>query len=789
MNEEIKTPIDAGNTEDKSASCCSTDAIKAKMRGADERGHEKDHEQEHNHNHQDHSDHHGDHHHDEGSCCSVDHTANQQQIDSIDVPENYVHDTLKIHEMDCPMEEALIRNKLKGHDEIDELYCNFMRRELHVVHNGDIDHIIAKIKELGMNPLNLAVSSGERVAPTSLYDRYETPRLWISGIAAAISEGVHLLGGSSLIAGFFAILSIIFVGPTTYKKGWLAIKNRTLNINALMSVAVTGALILGEFPEAAMVMFLFTLSEVIESKSLHRAQVAVEKLLNLAPDVATVMEAGEPVERAVSAIEIGSIVRVRPGERIALDGLIVKGNTSIDEAPITGESVPVDKSVDDPVYAGSINQFGEFEYRTTTDASHSTLAKIVKTIEEAQSQRAPVERFIDRFAAIYTPAVFIIAILIALLQPLFGVTWFQSIYNALVILIIACPCALVISTPVAIVSSLTRLARHGILVKGGGFLEVASGMKILAFDKTGTITEGKPTLIKQIITGGMAEAEVIPYAMTLASRSDHPVSKALVRDYTGEYLAVDRFEAIPGQGTKAAIQDELVFLGNVRLMQNHGILYDVEIETITELEKEGYTLTLFAKNGRIAAIFMVADKLKKGSKKVMKRLQALGLKTVLISGDNENTVATIAREVGIDKAFGAQLPEDKVTRIRELKAKGVTGMIGDGINDAPALATSDIGFAMGVMGSDVAIETANVALMDDDLDKLPLFFRQSRATMRIIRQNITLALGIKAAFFIALLFGHSSMLAAVFADVGATLLVVGNSLRLLYKKRDQHLNQ
>lgn len=729
----------------------------------------------------------------EGKIEDKEESEAQQDVINIKVPKDYHHDVLKIYEMDCPMEETLIRHALKEFSAIDSLTCNFMRRELHVVHKEDIEAIIQKIKTLDMQPINLATSTSERIIPISLYKRYEIPRLWLSGILAAFAEGFHLLSLSYFWASFFAILSILLVGPTTYKKGWVAIKNRVLNINALMSVAVTGAVILGEFPEAAMVMFLFTLAEIIEARSLHRAQVAVEKLLNITPDYATVIEESEggEITRSLSVdnLQEGMRLRVFPGERIAVDGVIVKGSSAIDEAPITGESLPVDKAVDDPVYAGSINQNGVLDYRATSDAKHSTIAKIAQTIEEAQNERTPVERFIDRFAAVYTPLVFSLAVGMVFIQPLFGLSWFQSIYNALVVLIIGCPCALVISTPVAIVSALTNLARQGVLVKGGGFLEQGKTIKTLAFDKTGTITKGHPQLHKYQLTEQWEKESIFPYVMTLARHSDHPVSRAISEGYEGPLLTLNNFEAIPGQGTKGVINGRAVALGNARLMESEDISVSQQALPLETLEEEGHSLSLFAIDGELGGVFVVADQLKEESHQVMATLKAMGIQTALVSGNNKRAVASFAKEVGISEAYGGQLPEDKVERIREFKRRGNVGMIGDGINDAPALALADIGFVMGVMGSGVAINTANVTLMDDDLNKIPLFFEGARKAMGVIKQNITLALGIKAAFFIALGFGYSSMLAAVFADVGATLLVVLNSLRLLYQNRDKKIHK
>lgn len=735
--------------------------------------------------------------HDHGgdSCCAIPED-NSEMLANLEIPDTHTHDIIYIKEMDCPMESALIENVLKDQPAILEIYFNYLKREAHIIHDGDLAPMVEKIRKIDMTPIVVTDGQSREVEKT-LYEKYETPRLILSGLSAAMAEVAHFAGWSSWFSAFFALLSIALVGLTTYKKGWIALKNRTLNINALMSVAVTGAILLGEFPEAAMVIFLFTLSELIEAKSLTKAQNAVEKLLQLAPDVASVVSENGVEERPLDSVKKGEIIRVLPGGRLPLDGVIIRGESSFDESPITGESLPVDKSVEEHVYAGSINQQGEIDYRATTDAGNSTLAKIVRTIEEAQGKRAPVERFIDRFAAIYTPVVFMIGIAIALLSPLFGVSWYQSIYNALVVLIIACPCALVISTPVAVVSALTLLARHGILVKGGEYIEKGAGLTHLAFDKTGTLTKGAPTLTEVIpMHAAFAEehSDAMPFAMNLAGRSDHPISRAIVQDYAGVTLNVENFTAIPGQGVKGEIEGATLYLGNRTLMGEHGISLKAAEGAIKAVEATGASLSIFAKEDEVMALFVVSDPLKSGTKSALARLKESGLTPILLSGDHQGAVDHVAKAIGIDEAHGELLPEDK-TRILQshqraksanLPAQSV-GMIGDGINDAPALATADIGFAMGAIGSDVAIETANVAIMDDDLRKLPTFFGVSKKTVRIIQQNITLALGIKLVFFIAVLLGYGSMWGAVFADVGASIIVILNSLRALKWRNESSL--
>lgn len=739
---------------------------------------------EHDHRESDHHDHHDHEHHEGESCCTL--PAEEYEPTESDIPAGYRQDILYIKEMDCPMESKLIERALAPFSEIDSLNFNYLKRELYIVHKGALAPFLEKIRKLNMTPQKVTDGITAESAPEGIYAKSERWRLILSGLAAATSELFEFANWSSWGSAFFAFLAIALVGLSTYRKGWVAIKNRTLNINALMSVAVTGALLLGVFPEAAMVIFLFTLSEKIEAHSLTKAQNAVEKLLKLAPDNAQVVTDKGIVEMPVEKVKKGDLLRIIPGGRLPLDGVITRGQSSFDESAITGESLPVDKSVDETVYAGTINQQGEIEYRATSTAKDSTLAKIVKTIESAQVKKAPVQRFIDRFAAIYTPVVFIVALLIALLSPIFGISWFDSIYRALVVLIIACPCALVISTPVAIVSALTQLARHGILVKGGEYIEKGAHLTHISFDKTGTLTRGAPTFSSVIALTDAGEVaplldnELERLAVSLAARSDHPISQAIVSHYLQPVIEIDHFMAIPGEGVKGEWQGEALLLGNRKMMLNHQIPLEMIAPHLEAAEARGSSLTLFAYRGQIRALFIVEDPLKENAATTLSTLKRLGITPILLSGDHKGAVHHVAEAVGIDQAFGALLPEEKLTILTRYQGNNQhIAMIGDGINDAPALAQSDVGFAMGTMGSDISIETANVALMDDDLAKVPYFIRVSRRTVTLIKQNIAVALGIKAIFFIAIFIGYESMWAAVFADVGASLLVIMNSLRIL----------
>nr|WP_295782858.1 heavy metal translocating P-type ATPase [Rhodoferax sp.] len=749
-----------------------------------------DHGNRHDHGHAPapHDDHGHDHHshasaHGADSCCGSGPAAIAKPLAVGDG----THTPIRILQMDCPTEEALLRKKLGSMDGVTGMEFNLMQRVLTVAHAPTaIEPILEAIRSLGFTP---EVATGAAAHAPSTPERAKPwwP-LALAGAAAVGSEAAHWMGLSTWVAAALALVAVLTCGLTTYKKGWIAIRNANLNINALMSIAVTGALLLGQWPEAAMVMVLFTIAELIEAKSLDRARNAIQGLMQLTPERATVLQAdGTWTDVEAKAVAVAARVRIKPGERIALDGRIVSGTSSINQAPITGESLPVEKAEGDPVFAGTINASGSFEYVVTAAANDSTLARIIHAVQEAQGVRAPTQRFVDQFAKVYTPVVFAIALAVAVVPPLLlSGTWFDWVYKALVLLVIACPCALVISTPVTIVSGLAAAARQGILIKGGVYLEEGRKLKWLALDKTGTITHGKPVQTDFMALNGSDVATVRSLAASLASRSDHPVSRAVAQAAQAQGVAlieVEAFEALPGRGTKGRINGRSYYLGNHRLIHEQGRCSDALEAQLSGLEQQGKTVILLTDEQQVQALFAVADTVKDSSRQAIAELHALGIKTIMLTGDNAHTAAAIAAQVGIDEARGDLLPEDKLKAIEAKMGEGgegaAVGMVGDGINDAPALARSSIGFAMGATGTGTAIETADVALMDDDLRKLPRFVRLSRHTHALLVQNIVLALGIKAVFLVLTLTGAGTMWMAVFADVGASLLVVGNGLRLL----------
>ncbi|KFC63376.1 heavy metal translocating P-type ATPase [Massilia sp. LC238] len=707
----------------------------------------------------------------------------------IDAEASAAQTVFSIENMCCPTEEALIRSKLAGISQVEKLEFNLMQRRLAVWHRGPVSQIEDALKSIGMEGTVVANALGQRAAPAAVPTQKKQFIGLLLGLAAAIaaeviawSTGVE----NSVPVVLLAVTAIAVSGLGVYKKGWIALKNRNLNINALMSIAVTGAVLIGQWPEAAMVMVLFALAELIEARSLDRARNAIQGLVALTPDTVQVrLEDGAWVEREAAGVPIGTIARVGPGERIALDGSVTAGQSAVNQASITGESMPVSKSVGDMVFAGTVNETGSFEYRVTAAHSNSTLSRIIRAVEEAQGSRAPTQRFVDKFSKVYTPIVFALALAVAIVPPLLlGAEWMPWIYKALVLLVIACPCALVISTPVTVVSGLAAAAKMGILIKGGVYLEQGGKVRSLALDKTGTITQGKPVVTDVSPLRGDPGSS-LQLAASLADRSDHPVSTAVRRHWSDQagsapVSTVTDFEALTGRGTKGKIDGKWYYLGNHRLVEELGICNDATEAVLAKLEGEGKTAVVLCDEVAPLLIIGVADTIRESSREAIVQLHELGVRTVMLTGDNAVTAAAVARQVGIDDARGNLLPEDKLAAVdEEIARHGVVGMVGDGINDAPALAKANIGFAMGAAGTGTAIETADVALMDDDLRKIPQFIRLSRQAAAILKQNIVAALLIKAVFLVLAIAGSATLWMAVFADMGASLLVVFNGLRLL----------
>ena len=712
--------------------------------------------------------------------------------------------TFRIASMDCSVEESEIRRALEPLEGIRSLGFQLGARTLRIdAPDNVVTLAVAAIEKAGFKPVALGASGAPKTDSEnhaaegdhdSEHDHGSAEGSFGSGIArlvaalvfAIVAEGISFLAPDALVwkgSGMaVAAMAIWLAGFEVYSKGFTALSKGKLNINALMTVAVTGAFAIGQWPEAAMVMALYSIAELIEAKAVDRARNAIKGLMALAPETAHVLsDDGSWADRLTSQTALGQTVRVRPGERIPLDGLILKGSSAVNQAPVTGESIPVDKAPGDLLFAGTINETSELEFKVTALANDSTIARIIHAVEQAQGSRAPTQRFVDRFAAVYTPSVFVIAILVAVLPPLLlDWTWLQAIYKALVLLVIACPCALIISTPVTVVSGLAASARRGILIKGGIYLETARKIKAVALDKTGTITEGKPKLVDWSAVNGADPVKAKRLAASMARRSDHPVSKAIFAGLDERGDEVDAFTALSGRGTQGTVAGQSLVLGNHRLMEERGQCSDALEQALRTQEQLGRTVTLLADDKGVLAMFSVADTIRSSSRDAIARLKAMGVTPVMLTGDNDATAQAVALQAGVDDARGNLLPEDKLTAIRDMQKRyGATGMTGDGINDAPALAQADVGFAMGGAGTDTAMEAADVVIMNDDLGRIAETIDLSKKTHAVLWQNISLALGIKLIFLVWAVFGSATMWMAVFADMGAALLVVANGLRLL----------
>lgn len=539
-----------------------------------------------------------------------------------------------------------------------------------------------------------------------------------------------------------------------------------------------------------MVLWLFSLGTMLQNKSVDKTRNSIRNLMNLAPVEAWVKRNGELIKKPVEDLSIGTIIVVKPGEKISLDGEIIQGSSTVNQAPITGESVPADKEIGDTVYAGTINESGSLEIKVTKLVEDAAIARIIHMVEEAQEKKAPTQDFVDRFARIYTPIVFTLAILIMVFPPLLGFgTWMEWIYKGLELLVVACPCALVISTPVAIVSSIGNGAKNGVLIKGGSFLEIAGSIKAIAFDKTGTLTEGKPKVSQVIILEG-TENEMLSIARTIEEHSKHPIALA-IRNYAMELnleiINGESFKAIVGKGAQATIDGIEYFAGNPKLFEEMGIDLRSHKEQIQMLQNEGNTLVIIGTKTTVLGIIAVSDTVRETTVKTLKELKDVGIEqVVMLTGDNEGTAKKIAQQTGVDRYFAELLPEDKVNAVKQLQQEGkLVAMVGDGINDAPALATANLGIVMGGAGTDTAMETADIVLMADNLEKLPHTIKLSRKAMQVIQQNIWFSILVIVVALVLIFPGLFNLWLAVLSDTGAALIVILNSMRLLALKTNQ----
>lgn len=611
----------------------------------------------------------------------------------------------------------------------------------------------------------------------------EAVELWHEYAPETFPFGEEMASATTLL---LAVVAIAMTGVTTFRSGLTALRHGNLNMNALMSVAVVGGVLIGAWPEASMVMVLFQISESIEQLAMHKARRSIRDLMSVAPETASVLGAdGRFHSEPVAEVVPGALVRVGPGDRVPLDGRIESGETTLDESMVTGEGLPAEKARNDSVWAGTVNLTSTIDVRVTAPASESLTARIIDAVENAQASKSPVQRFVDRFAMLYTPIVFAVALAVAVVPPLFWGDWSGWLYKALCLLVIACPCALVISTPVTVVSGLATATRCGLLIKGGLYLEEARKLRFVGLDKTGTLTKGEPAVAGVTYTDDFDEAATDRMAVSLAAMNKHPLSQAIVRwgKQNGiEPWEVTGFSAIPGNGVTGRVGRGALWLVNERYLTTMGLATDEIRAAFASYAERGMSTVALADRFGVRAIFGLADTVKEDAASGLKQLRAVGLTPCLLTGDTPAAAKTLAQQLGLEEVHAGLLPEDKLTRIEAMQKEGLTAMVGDGINDAPALARSDIGIAMGVRGTDSAIEAAHVAVMDDKIGSIATLVRLSRITHAVLVENIVFALSVKLVFTLLALAGMATMWMAVFADVGTCLIVVANGMRMLCMK-------
>ncbi len=701
------------------------------------------------------------------------------------VCEIHTESVFRVEGMDCSEEVAILERRLKPLPGLEAMRADVMAGTLRVSHDAarlSATAISDAITATGMRawlehdaPAHVAVRRGPR--PDIL--------LVASGVLVAVGMALMALGSGPIVTAPILGASVVSGGWYWGRRAWSAARLFALDINVLMLLAVVGAIAIGQWSEAATVTFLFALAQWIESHNMERARHAIRALMDFSPGEALVRRDGRDVRAAVDDVRIGDVLVVRPGEKIPLDGTVTAGSSDVNQAPITGESMPVAKAPGLEVFAGTINGHGAMEVRVTRLRRDTTLARIIDLVEHAQSERAPAQAFVDRFARIYTPAVVVLAGVVAVAPPLlFAEAWSGWIYRALVLLVISCPCALVLSTPVAIVSALAGAARHGVLIKGGRHLETLGRVACVAFDKTGTLTYGTPDVTDIVSLDGWSAREVLALAAALESRSDHPIAHAILRRARHDGVDIvpgEAHQALPGLGASALVDGQAATIGSHRLFEERGWCSAAIDERIAAITGAGRTVVLVASAGRPIGMVAVADAPRRTGRAAVDLLRQGGVPhVVMLTGDHPDTAQRIAADLGITEVRGELLPEGKVSAIRGLKADyGTVAMVGDGVNDAPALAAADVGIAMGVAGSDAALETADVALMADELLRIPYAVRLGRATIRTIQANIALSIGLKAVFLALAAVGAATLWMAVVADMGASLLVIGNGLRLL----------
>ena len=701
------------------------------------------------------------------------------------VCEIHAESVFKIEGMDCHEEVAILEKRLKKLTGLEALDADVLNQRLTIKYDAarlNTSTISEAVAQTGMRAWL------EHDQPVGPAPSAATRRAFViaSGLFAALGMALEFAAVDRRLAIAAFVVAIASGGVYSVRRALHAARSLSLDINVLMLVAVVGAMILGEWSEAAAVVFLFAFAQLLEARAMERARASIRALMDLTPAEAFVRGSGPDGGRRVPVdqIGVGAVVLVKPGEKIPLDGLVNGGESHVNQAPVTGESLPVEKRIGDEVFAGTINGRGALDVQVTRLRGDSTLARIIELVERAQSQRAPSQTFVERFARVYTPAVLVLAALIGVVPPLlFDAAWGEWVYRALVLLVISCPCALVISTPVSVVSALAAAARKGVLIKGGARLERLAEVRCVAFDKTGTLTKGDLRVVDVATLNGAHADTVLRLAASLETRSEHPIAAAIVAHARERRIAlgeVDGFQSLPGLGARARVEGTTVVLGNHRMFDEGGTCAPEVHASIERAETSGRTIVVVGAEHPIG-IIAVSDQPRESARDAVQLLRDHGVRHVaLLTGDHAPAAHAVASAAGVDAVHAGLLPADKVAAVERLRGEhGLVAMVGDGINDAPALAAADVGIAMGVAGTDAALETADVALMADELLKIPYALRLSRATVRNIRANIAFSIALKAAFMVMAVLGVATLWMAVVADMGASLIVIANALRLL----------
>ncbi|HEX6594155.1 MAG TPA: heavy metal translocating P-type ATPase [Bacillota bacterium] len=690
----------------------------------------------------------------------------------------------RLQGLTCTDCAAKFEKNIRDIDSVDDVVLNFGASKVTIQGNATVEQLeqAGAFDGIQVYPED----QREPIEKVPFWKRKENITTMISVLFIVIGYVFYFqLGKTHVVTiGTFA-LSIVIGGYDLFKVGFKNLTKLEFDMKTLMTIAVIGAAIIGEWAEGAVVVFLFALSEALEGYSIDKARDSIRTLVDIAPKKASIKRGNDVIEVDVEQIQVGDVMLIKPGQKIAMDGEVIQGESSINQAAITGESIPVHKSIGDEVFAGTMNEDGSLEVRVTKRVEDTTLAKIIHLVEEAQAEKAPSQKFVDRFAKYYTPIIMALALLIAVVPPLlFGASWSTWIYSGLAVLVVGCPCALVISTPVAIVTAIGNAAKHGVLIKGGIHLEEAGRLNAIAFDKTGTLTEGRPKVTDIMSLTDIGEKEMLGITTAIEAFSQHPLATAII--HKGKEVGVDRYEAdqfqaITGKGAKARIAETMYYIGSPTMIREMlEVPTDIQ-QLIHTLQAEGKTVMLLSTEHEIIGLIAVADQIRKSSLSVIERLKHLGVeKTIMLTGDNKKTAMSIGHKLGLTDIKAELMPEDKLRTIQAIQAKhGKVAMVGDGVNDAPALASSTVGIAMGGAGTDTALETADIALMADDLGKLPYTISLSRKALSIIKQNVAFSLGVKLIALLLVIPGWLTLWIAIFADVGATLLVVLNSMRLM----------